>query len=243
MPLRATAGQRFPTTAWSVVLAAGHGSTEAQAALARLCEAYWYPVYAYVRHCGYSSQDAEDLTQQFFARVLEKQVVQAARPERGRFRSFLLASVRNFLANEWDRFHTGKRGGNLIPLPLDFAVAEGRYVQELSDRLTPEKLFERGWALELLARVLARLRREFDATGRTRRFELMKSFLDSEPSGNSYARLAAELEASEGAARAAVYRLRSRYRELLCEEISEIVASPEDVEDEIRYLLATLEEG
>jgi|SRR5271157_129856 len=243
MPLSELTGRRFPTTAWSVVLAAGRDSNSAQAALARLCEAYWYSVYAYIRHRGYTSQDTEDLTQQFFAHLLEKHLVQAARPDRGRFRSFLLASVRNFLANEWDRAHAGKRGGAAVALPLDFVAAEGRYAAELSNQLTPEKLFERGWALALLEHVLVRLRSEFEATGRTHRFELMKSFLDSEPSESSYTRLAAGLETSEGAARVAVYRLRSRYRELLCEEISEIVASPDEVEDEIRHLLAALDEG
>ena len=224
-------------------MAAGRDSTQSQAALARLCEAYWYPVYAYVRHRGYGRQDAEDLTQQFFAYLLETHLVEAARPDRGRFRSFLLASVRNFVANEWDRAHAGKRGGGLMPWPLDFVAANSRYAQELSDRLTPEKLFERGWALALLQRVLLRLRNEFEAAGRARRFELMKSFLDCEPSGSSYTQLAGALDVTEGAARVAVYRLRSRYRELLYEEIAEIVASPDDVEDEIRHLLAGLEEG
>jgi RNA polymerase sigma-70 factor (ECF subfamily) len=243
MPLSELTGRGFPTTAWSVVLAAGHDPTGAQGALARLCEAYWYPVYAYIRHRGYSSQDAEDLTQQFFAHLLETHLVQAARPDRGRFRSFFLASVRNFLANEWDRAHAGKRGGAAVALPLDFVAAEGRYAAELSNRLTPERLFDRRCALALLERVLMRLRSEFETAGRTPRFELMKSFLDSEPSESSYARLAAGLDISEGAARVAVYRLRSRYRELLREEISEIVASPDEIEDEIRHLLAALDEG
>jgi len=243
MPLSELTGRRFPTTAWSVVLAAGRDSTNAQAALSRLCEVYWYLVYAYIRHRGYTSQDTEDLTQQFFTHLLQTHLVQAARPDRGRFRSFLLASVRNFLANEWDRAHAGKRGGTAVALPLDFVAAERRYAGDLSNRLTPERLFERGWALALLERVLMRLRSEFEATGRTQRFELMRSFLDSEPSENGYVRLAAGLDISEGAARVAVYRLRSRYRELLCEEISEIVAGPDEVEDEIRYLLAALDEG
>ena len=182
MPLSELTGRRFPTTAWSVVLAAGRDSTNSQAALARLCEAYWYPVYAYIRHRGYTSQDTEDLTQQFFAYLLQTHLVQAARPDRGRFRSFLLASVRNFLANEWDRAHAGKRGGTAAALSLDFVAAEGRYAAELSSQLTPERLFERGWALALLERVLMRLRSEFETAGRTRRFELMESFLDSEPS-------------------------------------------------------------
>ena len=243
MPLSEVAGRRFPTTAWSIVLTAGRDSTDAHDALAVLCQAYWYPVYAYIRHRGYAGQDAEDLTQQFFAHLLETHLVRAASPGRGRFRSFLLASIRNFLANEWDREHAVKRGGKASLLSLDFRAAEGRYALEPPDRLTPEKLFERGWALALLERVLKRLRNEFVEAGRERRFEFMKAFLDSEPSGTTYSRLAADLEASEGAARVAVYRLRSRYRELLHQEILAIVTDPAEVADEIRYLLSALDEA
>jgi len=243
MPLSEVAGRRFPTTAWSIVLTAGRDSTDAHDALAVLCQAYWYPVYAYIRRRGYAGQDAEDLTQQFFAHLLETHLVRSASPDRGRFRSFLLVSIRNFLANEWDRDHAAKRGGGAPVLSLDFEAAEGRYAQELRDQLTPEKLFERGWVLALLERVLKRLRAESEQAGRGRRFELMKPFLDSEPSTASYARLAAELGTSEGAARVAVYRLRSRYRELLQEEIAAVVTGPDEAADEIRYLLSALDEA
>ena len=242
MPLSEVAGRRFPTTAWSAVLTASRDSIDAREALAALCRAYWYPVYAYIRHRGHRNQDAEDLTQQFFTHLLESRMLQAASPDRGRFRSFLLVSVRNFLANEWDRAHAAKRRMGAITLSLDFGGAEGRYTQDPPDQLTPEKLFERRWALALLERVLERLRVDFAKSGRAERFELMKSFLDSEPSETTYSRLAAGLGTSEGAARVAVYRLRSRYRELLYEEISAIVTAPDEVEDEIRYLLSALDE-
>jgi len=242
MPLNEAARPQFPTTAWSAVLSAGRDSVDAREALAGLCRAYWYPVYAYVRRRGYERPDAEDLTQQFFTYLLESHMLQAASPGRGRFRSFLLVSVRNFLANEWDRSHAAKRGAGAVPLSLDFEGGESLYVREFSDHQTPEKLFERRWALALLERVLVSLRKEFENAGRGRRFELMKSFLDFEPAQNSYAQLAAGLGTSEGAARAAVFRLRSRYRELLFEEISALVGGPEEVEDEVRYLLAALDE-
>jgi RNA polymerase sigma factor (sigma-70 family) len=238
----ASSGPRqFATTRWSLVLAAGQRSSpQSSAALATLCENYWYPLYAYVRRRGQDADEAQDFTQAFFARLLEKNDLAAADPGRGRFRSFLLASLKHFLANEWDRSRAQKRGGGRAALSIDFRTAEERYRAEPSHDLTPEKIFERRWALVLLENVLARLHDESAQAGKTDSFDHLKGFLTGEQSAITYGQLAAELNMSEGAVKVAVHRLRRRYRELLRAEIEETVADAEEIDQEIRDLFSAL---
>ena len=200
---------RFATTRRSLVLAAGHRSQpEADQALALLCEAYWYPLYAYVRRRIPDVSEAQDLVQGFFVRLLEKNVLAKASPQRGRFRSFLLAAVKNFLTNEWDRARADKRGGGRQGLSLDLVSGESRVSLEPTHALTPERTYERDWALRLLGRVLERVREEFAAAGKARRFDLLQGFLTGDRADLSYATVAAELAMSEAAARQAADRLR-----------------------------------
>lgn len=231
-------GGRFMTTHWSLVLAAGSetgaGSEEA---LAKLCEAYWYPIYVFIRRQGYSADEAADLTQGFFARMLEKSYLRDADPQRGRFRSFLLGCLRHFLSNERDRARTQKRGGEYVILPLERETAEGRYLLELRDELTPDKIFDRRWALTLLDRTLTRLRDEHLAKGKLTLFDALRGFLTGDSVGVAYDTVARTLGTTEGAAKVAVHRLRRRFRDLLVEEVASTVADPHDVEDEIRHLL------
>jgi RNA polymerase sigma-70 factor (ECF subfamily) len=227
----------FATTHWSVVLAAGQGdSAHAANALEQLCRTYWYPLYAYVRRQGNTPQEAEDLTQEFFARFLESQALRAASPERGRFRSLLLASLNHFLTNEWKRAGTLKRGGGISFLLLDQAAAEDRYRLEPVNDLTPEKIFERRWALTLLDQVLTRLRNECEADGKAGLFDQLRGFLSYTSDLQSYAEVAAQFGTSEPALRQAVRRLRQRYRELMRAEIAQTVSSPQEIDDEIRHL-------
>ncbi len=233
---------RFATTQWSVVASAGRGSTpEARTALATLCESYWFPLYAFVRREGCSADDAQDLIQAFFARLLEKKYLAAADPERGRFRSFLLAALKHFLANQRKRGRAQKRGGGRAAISLDFPAAEDRYRLEPADTLTPERLYEKRWALALLDRVLKRLRDELAAAGKLARFDHLKQFLTGEPEADSYRQIAGQLAMSEGAVKVAVHRLRRRYRELLEDEIAQTVAGPEEIEDERRALVAAVQ--
>jgi len=233
---------RFALTRWSVVLAAGRSeSTHARDALEQLCRAYWQPIYAFVRREGHSPADAQDLTQEFFARLLEKHYLQSADRSKGRFRSFLLASLKHFLANEWDKATAQKRGGKLAPLSIDGASAEIAYAVEPVEHLTPDKIFERRWALTLLKEVLAQLRNEYQREHKTELFDQLKSTLTGERRALGYAEIAARLRTSEGAVKVAVYRLRRRYRELLQAEIAQTVASPAEIEEEIRALFAALE--
>jgi RNA polymerase sigma-70 factor (ECF subfamily) len=235
------AGRQFVTTRWSQVLAAGHAPTRtSREALARLCEVYWYPLYAYVRRWGYDADKAQDLTQEFFARLLEKHYLQAADPARGRFRSFMLASLKHFLSNERDRESAIKRGGRVGLVPLEFENAEGRYSLEPADMETPEKIYERRWALTLLQRTLARLRAEFEAAEKVDLFNRLEGHLTGDQETLPYADLAAILGMSEGAIKVAVHRLRRRFGALLREEISETVAETGDVDDEIRELFRAL---
>jgi RNA polymerase sigma-70 factor (ECF subfamily) len=232
--------RRFVTTQWSLVLAAQDaGSPRAREALARLCEGYWYPLYAYVRRQGHSAEDAQDLTQGFFARLLEKSYLQQVDRDKGRFRSFLLAACGHFLSNERDRVRAVKRGGGAPPLPLDLASAEQRYSIEPAHDLTPEKQFLRQWTLTLLDRVLAALRDELAAKGKAELFESLKPFLTGED--ESYAKAAERLGLGVGATRVAVHRLRRRYRQVLREEVLETLDDPQALEDEIQSLLACLE--
>jgi RNA polymerase sigma factor (sigma-70 family) len=232
---------RFVTTHWSLVLAARNGDpTSARMALEKLCRAYWYPLYAFVRRSGQSPHDAEDSVQGFFAVCLEKNYLGAADKEKGRFRSFLLVALKRFLAKEHDKSQARKRGGGEKPIALDGLTAEQRYALEPAEQLSADKLFERRWALTLLEKVLSRLRQEQAAAGKLEAFEQLKEFLLAGGRGTPYAELAARLGISEGAVKVAVHRLRQRYRELLEEEIANTVASPQEVEEERRYLLAVL---
>jgi RNA polymerase sigma factor (sigma-70 family) len=231
----------FVTTRWSVILAAGQDdSSIARSALEKLCGAYWYPLYVFVRRLGRSPHDAEDLVQSFFAQAIEKNFVAAADPEKGRFRSFLLIALKRFMANEWHKARALKRGGATTPLALDGLTAEQRYAVEPTERLTAEQLFERRWALTLLDRALERLRIEQMETGDGKRFETLKETLTMHRGGTPYAQLGAELGLAEGAVKVAVHRLRQRYREILEMEIADTVASPTDVDAERRYLLEVL---
>jgi RNA polymerase sigma-70 factor (ECF subfamily) len=231
----------FATTHWSVVLAAGEGdSPQAADALARLCRAYWFPLYAYVRRQGHDVPDAQDLTQEFFARLLEKNYLKSAAREKGRFRSFLLIALKRFLANEWERARAQKRGGGQALIELDAASAEERYRLEPADVASADRVYERRWALALLDQVLLRLRDEAARAGKAGQFELLKAFLYGEKAPLSQLEIGARLGLSESAIKSAVHRLRQRYRELLRQEVAQTVASPADAEDELRHLLNVL---
>jgi len=223
------------------VLTAGHSDTaRAGAALEKLCQTYWYPLYAYVRRRGHSPEDAQDLTQAFFARLLERNWVGQADRQKGRFRSFLLSALNHFLADEWDKARAQKRGGGLAPIPLQFDVAETRYSHEPADNVTPEHSYERRWALTLLDTVLHRLQSEYEQEGRGELFATLHPCLVGDRSSQPYAELAAKLGVSEGTVKSAVHRLRQRYRQLLRDEIAQTVAEPGEVDEELRHLFAVL---
>jgi RNA polymerase sigma factor (sigma-70 family) len=231
---------RFDTTNWSVVLKAGSDdSATAREALATLCEAYWYPVYAMVRRYGHGAADAEDLTQDYFARFLEKGYAKELRPQHGRFRSFLLVSVRNFLHNERDRARAAKRGGGQSPISLDGTAADQRYALEPTEAATPETVFERAWANAVLARALTRLEAEVSKAEGTERFEQLKPHLTGDEPSQAYRELAEEWGVGESAVRVAIHRLRKRFGRLLRDEIASTVADPADVGEELRHLLAS----
>lgn len=231
----------FATTHWSVVLSAREkDSPQSAEALETLCRAYWYPLYAFVRRQGQSPEDAQDLTQSFFARLLEKDYLQSAVREKGRFRTFLLVALKRFLANEWDRARAQKRGGAQIHVPLDTELAEQRYQVEPTEGVSADGVYERRWALTLLDETMARLRREFAAAGKADEFGQLKVFLTAEKGAIGYAEIAAQAGMNEGAVRVAVHRLRRRFRELFREEIAHTVARPEDIDEEVRHLLRVL---
>jgi RNA polymerase sigma factor (sigma-70 family) len=231
----------MPKTQWTVVLAAGGTpSPESAAALERLCSSYWYPLYAFVRRSGHSPADAEDLTQEFFARLLEHNWIAHADRHKGRFRSFLLMAMKRFLANEWEKAKTLKRGGQVRFVPLQLDAAETRYTREPADTRTPEQLFEKQWAVTLLESVLKLLREEYARDGKGALFHALEPCLIGSRETQPYAALGAELGMTEGAARVAVCRLRERYRECLKEEIGHTVASAADVDEELRHLFRVM---
>lgn len=231
----------FATTRWSLIVAArGEDSSAAHQALARLCEAYWYPLYAYIRRRGHAPDEAQDLTQEFFARLLEQDFLGSADPARGRFRAFLLAACKHFLANERDRACAQKRGGGRAMASLDLDNAEGRYGREPAHELTPDRLFERRWALTLLDRALGRLREECTAKGKGETFDRLRVFLAGDRGAPSHGQVAGELGMTAGAVKVAVHRLRQRYRELLREEIGQTVEGPDQIDEEVRELFAAL---
>ncbi len=231
----------FATTQWSAVLLAGHESSpDAGAALAGLCETYWYPLYAYVRRRGHDMNDAQDLTQEFFSLLMDRNYVAAARPERGRFRSFLLVSFKHFLSKERDRANAQKRGGHRLTISLDLASGESRYLGTSTSSLTAEQLYERQWALALLDRVMHRLALEMDEAGRSDWFDKLRGLIAGNTEEGTYAEVAKLIGTSEAAVKMAAHRMRKRYRELLRLEIGETVEHLAEVEDEIRELFASL---
>jgi len=226
----------FATTRWTVVLAAGRpGSPQAVVALEELCRTYWFPLYAYIRRRGQTREDAEDLTQAFFARLLEKGFLESADAERGRFRAFLLTALKRFLANEWDRSRTLKRGGGDPPLPLDPQQADSQFLAASND-LPPDRAFDREWAVALLERVIIGLRDECIAEGRGGQFNVLRVFLMSGTGTESHASAGTKLGLAEGAVRVAVHRLRKRYRQLLRSEVAHTLAEGADVEAEMAAL-------
>jgi RNA polymerase sigma factor (sigma-70 family) len=232
---------RFATTRWSIVVAASAGaSDESRTALAVLCETYWYPLYAFARRRGSSVEQAEDLTQGFFARFLEKNDVQDADCERGRFRTFLLTSFKHFIANEWDRSRAAKRGGKVELVHLDFSTAEGRFATECSPPSTPDQEFERQWAHAVLAETVERLRAEYRAAGKERLFAKIEGFLPGSVDPPTCRACAESLGTTEGAVKMAVHRLRGRYRSVLREVIADTLGPDASVDEEIRYLMSVL---
>ena len=232
---------QFHTTHWSlVVAAAGQDGAQPRAALEELCQAYWYPIYAFIRRRGSSAEDARDLTQAFFATLLEKGYLADADPERGRFRSFLLTAVARFVAKQHEKAAAQKRGGGRQLLSLDFDNGEARYQREPSHDWTPERIFERRWALTLLDRTLATLRQEHATAGKLPLFDALKVFLTGEGGAPPLRHVADELTMTEGTVKVAVHRLRLKYREVLRTEIAQTVAAQEDVDSELAVLWAAL---
>jgi RNA polymerase sigma-70 factor (ECF subfamily) len=233
--------RRFATTHWSVILAAADSSSpQHERALSTLCRTYWYPLYAYLRRRGYDTHQAEDYTQGFFAAILERQGLRRADPKYGKFRSFLLASLKNFLSDEWDRAQTQKRGGDKKVLSLDLDIAESRYAREPAHHLSPEKLFERSWALTVLKQAMDRLKAESTTPDKQRLFDRLKVYISAERDAAAYRQVAAELDMTEGAVKVAVHRLRRRYRELVRDEIAQTVTTEAQVDEEIQDLFAAL---
>jgi len=226
-----------------VLAAQGDAATDARAALETLCRAYWYPLYAYLRRMGQAPHDAEDLTQEFFARLLEKDWLLAADPEKGRFRTFLLVALKRFIAKEWRRATAQKRGGAQPHLPLDTTDAERRYAGEPVAALAADDIYERRWAMTMLDQALERLSAEFAQAGKAAEFDGLKRWLTADRGQIPYGELAAELGSSEGAVRVAVHRLRKRFRQLFREAIAGTVAEGEQVEEELRHLVAVLSRG
>jgi len=232
---------RFATTHWSVVLAAGEpDSTRYRQALESLCQTYWFPLYVYLRRQGHNADRAEDYVQAFFAALLEKHSLRLANPKRGRFRSFLLASLKHFLANERAAAGAKKRGGGRKILSLDIETAESQYALQQREEFSPEKLFERSWALTVLERAMGRLRAEATTEKKQKLFDNLQVYLIAKDSAISYRQAAEEMNISEGAVKVAVHRLRKRYRELLRDEIAQTVTTEEQINEEIRDLFAAL---
>lgn len=231
----------FATTHWSVVLEAQSESPAAQEALEKLCRTYWWPIYGFVRRHGYSPEEAQDLTQGFFALLLERRDLDAVRREKGRLRSYLLASLKNFLAKAHRRAMTVKRGEGRALVSLDELLARERADLEPADTLTADRIFERRWALTLLEQVLTRLESEYRSAGNAKLFDCLKESLSDEPGRRSQAEVAAELGMTEDAVKQAFHRMRQRYRQLLHDEIAQTVAVPGDVEDELRHFISVLQ--
>jgi RNA polymerase sigma factor (sigma-70 family) len=232
----------FATTHWSVVISAGRSSSpDSKQALEALCETYWYPLYAYARRQVPDVHEAHDLTQEFFSELLEKNYVDTATPERGRFRGFLLTAFKHFMSKQWEKSKTQRRGGGRTPISLDFVSADSKYNIEPSEGLTAEQFYDRQWAVTLLGKIMEQLEGEFDRDGKAKQFDLLKGYIVGDHVGVTYANVATELNMTEAAVKMSASRMRRRYRELLREEIGQTVDAPEEVDQEIRNLLATLE--
>lgn len=233
--------RRFATTRWSLILQARHrDDIPARAALAELCEAYWLPVYGFMRRQTKDMHEAQDLTQGFFTSLLSRDAFAELHPDRGRFRSFLLAAAKHFVCNEWDKQAAVIRGGKVVLHSLDYEFGERQLSQELSREQSAEIIFERRWAVAMLDRVVNRLRDEYELTGRTPLFECLSPFLSGDQDGEGYQSVCDTLQLSPEAARVAAHRMRKRYRQILREEIAHTTATPQDVDDEIRHLFAAL---
>jgi RNA polymerase sigma-70 factor (ECF subfamily) len=231
----------FVTTRWSVVLAArNQASPDSARALETLCRTYWYPLYAFVRGSGHSPHDAQDLTQSFFAVLLAKDYLRVVEPEKGRFRTFLRMALKRFLANEWDKQRSQKRGGGQLPLALDTTLAEQRFLEERPGTLGPDSIYDRRWALTLLDEAMARLEQEYTAAGKAVEFEQLKPHLTAGRGEIPYAAIAAGCRTTAGAARVAIHRLRKRFREVFRAVIADTVSAPEELEEEIRHVLQVL---
>ncbi len=234
--------RQFASTHWSMVVAAGHGeSDQSRAALAQLIDMYWYPLYAYLRRRGHQAAEAQDLTQGFLTELLEKGSLQAADQTRGRFRSFLLASLNHYLAHQQRHDRSEKRGGACRTFSLDVAEGERRYLLEPADPLTPERVYQRRWAMTLLGRAVDRLRSEYERGGKLPIFEALKAYLGGSDTSVPYRQIAQQLQSSEGAVKVAVHRLRQRCRNCLRQEIAQTVASPADVDEELRHLFQAVQ--
>ncbi len=235
-------GGQFATTRWSIVLSAGHTSSpDSSRALESLCETYWYPLYAYVRRRVPDVSEAQDLTQAFFAELLEKNYVGSAKPDLGRFRAFLLTAFKHFLSKEWEKAKAQKRGGGRSPIPLDFESADSTIRIEPASGLTAEQFYDQQWAIALLGLIIEQLKAECERSGKKKLFEELKGFIIGDHPGTTYGKVAKKLNMTEAAAKKAGSRLRRRYRELLREEIAQTVEGPAEVDDEIRNLFTTLE--
>ena len=231
----------FATTRWAVVLNAGGAASAQQAdALAQLCQTYWYPLYAFTRRQSASVEDAQDLTQEFFARLLERNYLDRADPNKGKFRWFLLGALKHFLSNQRERARSLKRGGRVVHIPLDEITAEKRYRLEPSTPLTPEKIYERAWAMTLLARVREQLREHFEGAGKAERFEKLASLLPGGHEKRPYAEVAGELGMNEGALRVELHRLKATYRQLLRTEVAHTVSAPAEIDEELRHLIEVM---
>ncbi len=240
----APAAARFLTTHWSVVLTASDpASPAAENALNRLCSAYWYPLYAWLRRRGQSQHDAQDLTQAFFVHLLDKERLRSTHPQKGKFRSFLLASLKNFLANEWDKTQALKRGAQFTFISVDEEMGESRFRLEPSHDDTPDKAFERTWALTLLESVLAQVKKEYAGAKKSELFDALQGYLSGDKGTVPYTEMAARLNLTEAALKMSVLRLRRRFGELLREEIAHTVSSPEEIDGEIRALFAAVQRG
>lgn len=233
----------FPHTRWSVVLSAGRRSPESATALEALCRAYWYPLYAFVRSSGRSPHDAQDLTQEFFARLLAKEWLRLADPAKGRFRTFLRVAMKRFLADDWDRARAKKRGCGQVPVPFDSTLAEQRFLNDNADVASPRLLYERRWALALLDQAMSKLECEYDRAGKSFELRQLKPHLTAERRLIPYASIAIALQTTEGAARVAVHRLRRRFRETFRAVIADTVSNPEEVDAEVRHVLESLSHG
>ena len=234
----------FPTTRWSVVLAAKQREQpESVQALETLCQNYWYPLYVFVRSSGWSPVDAEDLTQEFFARLLEKNYLQVAEPEKGRFRTFLRFALKRFLAKEWERIGAAKRGSGQKPIPFDVTLAEERFSTACASPLSPEQLYDRQWALSLLNDAVTRLALEYESAGKASLITALRPYLTAERGSIPYATIATALDLSESTARVTLHRLRKRFREVFRETVAHTVSSADEAENEIREVLAVLSEG